>query len=212
MSLSPDTMLELMAFADGELDESDRERVEALLAKSSEARLVVETMRSTAVPQWLAGEMYDRSGADGIADAVMARIEASGATRDVAPPAKVVGIRSVRSSKGSRVQIVAGAVVAGLALAAGVTLYVSSTSSTSDVPKAPVASVGIPSVDVQPPPVTAAAAAQLPSQGVEVDDIDSPSRGFSVFEIPVRTLPGGAKAGSGPSSVVIMIDDDPGSK
>jgi hypothetical protein len=39
-----------------------------------------------------------------------------------------------------------------------------------------------------------------------VDEVDSPSRGISVFEIPV---PGAAAANAnGPSSVVIMIEDE----
>jgi hypothetical protein len=65
-----------------------------------------------------------------------------------------------------------------------------------------VASVDTPSIDMQPPP----AVAQRPTQGVEVDEVDSPSRGISVFEIPV---PGAAAANAnGPSSVVIMIEDE----
>ena len=64
------------------------------------------------------------------------------------------------------------------------------------------ASVELPSVDTQVLPV----AAQRPTQGVEVDEVDSPSRGISVFEIPV---PGAAAANAnGPSSVVIMIEDE----
>ena len=44
MKLPKDTMLDLMAYADGELDEADKKRVEALLASSEDARRVVEGM------------------------------------------------------------------------------------------------------------------------------------------------------------------------
>jgi hypothetical protein len=74
---------------------------------------------------------------------------------------------------------------------------------------APVASVGIPPVDFQVPSATVAQAE--PARGVEVNEIDAPSRGVSVFEIPV----GAAAAIASPtraSSVVVWVDDDPGSK
>jgi len=205
MSLPQETMLQLMAFADGELDGEEQARIEALVAQSSEARQVVEAMRSPAVGSWLDDEMNRRAAsADGIADAVMAAI-------DKAEPAgggQVVRLAERGRGGRARVQLVGGALVAALALAAGVAVYVSSVGPGKDATKAPVASVGIPSVDVVAPP---AAVAQRPSQGVEVNEVDSPSRGFSVFEIPVGGATGAANA-AGPSSVVIMIDDDPGAK
>jgi hypothetical protein len=205
VSLPQETMLQLMAFADGELDGEEQARIEALVAQSSEARQVVEAMRSPAVGTWLDEEMNRRAvAADGIADAVMAAL-------DKAEPAgggQVVRLAERGRGARARVQVVGGALVAALALAAGIAIYVSSVGPGKDTTKAPVASVGIPSVDVVAPP---AAVAQRPSQGVEVNEVDSPSRGFSVFEIPVGGATGAANA-AGPSSVVIMIDDDPGAK
>ncbi len=186
MSLSRETMMELMAFADGELDGEDRARVERLVAENSEARRVVDAMRSPAIGAWLEGEMAERAAAaDGIAGAVMAKLPARGLSRGRAP-AVVISIG------------------AALALAAGVALILRSESATTEG-HVPVASVETPSVDVQPPPASPALA-QRPTQGVEVDEVDSPSRGISVFEIP---LAGAAAANAnGPSSVVIMIDDE----
>jgi hypothetical protein len=206
MSLPQETMLQLMAFADGELEGEEQARIEALVAQSSEARLVVEAIRSPAVGAWLDDEMNRRAvAADGIADAVMAAI-------DKAEPAgggQVVRLAERGRGGRARVQAVGGALVAALALAAGVAVYVSSVGPGKDATKTPMASVGIPSVDVVAPPV---AVAQRPSQGVEVNEVDSPSRGFSVFEIPVGGGAAGAANAAGPSSVVIMIDDDPGAK
>ncbi len=183
MSLTRQTMMELMAFADGELEGEDRARIERLVAENGEARGVVEAMRSPAIGAFLQGEMAERAArADGIAGAVMAKLPARGPARGRSP-AVVISIG------------------AALALAAGVALILRSQGPTNET-NVPVASVDTPSVDVQPPVVT-----QRPTQGVEVDEVDSPSRGISVFEIPV---PGAAAAANanGPSSVVIMIEDE----
>jgi hypothetical protein len=200
MSLSQETLLELMALADGELEGEERARAEKLVAESDEARRTVEAMRSPAVGEWLRDEVDEHAAAaDGIADAVMAKLEA-------APQVEgggVVRLADVRAKRSSRNQVVFAVATAGLALAAGIALYIRAGHPGSDA-QAPVASVGNPSVDLQLPPVA-------PSQGVEVDEVDSPSRGISVFEIPIG---GGAAAAAaaGPSSVVIMIEDDQGAK
>jgi hypothetical protein len=205
-------MLQLMAFADGELEGDAHARIEALVAKSSEARLIVQAMRSPALGAWLTDEMSTRAvAADGIADEVMASI-AKTERAGQGGGAEVVRLGDRGRARKPRVQIVAGVVVAALALAAGVTLYVSSVAPSTDGVKAPVASVGIPSVDIQVPPTPPAAIAQGQSQGVEVDEVDSPSRGFSVFEIPAGGTPAGAAKAAAPSSVVILFDDDPGAK
>ena len=200
MSLSQETLLELMALADGELEGEDQARVERLVAESDEARLTVEAMRSPAIGEWLRDEVDEHAeAADGIADVVMARLQSAGEGE----AGGVVRLADVRARRASRVQVVVAVATAGLALAAGIALYVRAGHSGSDG-QAPVASVGTPSVDLQLPPVA-------PSQGVEVDEVDSPSRGISVFEISVA---GGAAAANaaGPSSVVIMIEDDQGAK
>ncbi|HEX8791547.1 MAG TPA: hypothetical protein VF765_11400 [Polyangiaceae bacterium] len=188
MSLSRETMMELMAFADGELQGADRARIERLVAENSEARGVVEAMQSPAIGAFLDAEMAERTAAaEGIAAAVMAKLPARG-----------------------RAPVVVMSIGAALALAAGVALVLRSQDATTGTHE-PVASVETPIVDVQPPPGASPAkdgitAQQRPTQGVEVDEVDSPSRGISVFEIPVA---GGAAANAnGPSSVVIMIEDE----
>jgi hypothetical protein len=216
MSLSHETVLELMSLADGELEGDDKDRVEKLVASSEEARQVLESMRRAEVGAWLSASMDERAargGADGIADAVMSAVEGSrnsglqeasraatnGATRD----GGVVSIASGRARKSSRVQMALSAGAAGLALAAAVALYVRAGGDrTAD--HAPVASVGVPPVD--------SVVAQAPaSGGVEVNEIDAPSRGVSVFEIPVGAAAAVASP-QGASSVVVWVDDDPGSK
>jgi len=205
MSLPQETLLELMALADGELDGEDRDRLERLVASSDEARRVVTAMRSPAIGDWLRADLDDRAGAaDDIADAVMGKLEA---TSPVAA-GQVASLADARARRASRAQILGASIGAALALAAGIALFLRAGAGTGE-PQAPVASVVLPPVDVLPNPSSLAALAQRPSQGVEVDEVDSPSRDISVFEIPLGT---GAANAAGPSSVVIMIEDDPGPK
>ena len=209
MSLPQETMLQLMALADGELEGEELSRMEALVAESAEARQVVEAIRSPALGAWLDDELMTRAvAADGIADGVMAAIAKAEGAKGAG--GQVVRIGEPRARSRARLQVVGGGFVAALALAAGVVIYVSSVGPVTNPNKASVASVGSPSVDVVAPPP--GAVAQRPSQGVEVNEVDSPSRGFSVFEIPVGGGANGTASAAGPSSVVIMIDDDPGAK
>ncbi len=222
MSLSHETVLEIMSLADGELEGEERDRVERLVASSDEARRVLESLRRAEVGTWLAesaDQRAGRSGADGIADAVMSALEKSskGAEPKVSrttssgslQDAGVVSLASGRGRrKSSRMQMALSAGAAALALAAAVALYVrAGADGTTD--HAPVASVSIPPVDFQVPSATVAQA--QPAGGVEVNEIDAPSRGVSVFEIPVGAAAAVASP-PGPSSVVVWVDDDPGSK
>lgn len=202
MSLSHQTVLELMALADDELDGADKERVERLVAESDEARRMVETMRGAEVGAWLGKAMMDRAaGADGIAGAVMAKIGAGG----------VVSLADRRARKSPRAQVVVTAVTAALALAAGIAVYAHSGGARPDE-RAPVASVGVPPVDFQPPSAMAQQGAPGAVDGVEVNEIDAPSRGVSVFEIPAAAAAAIASP-SRASSVVVWVDEDPpGSK
>ncbi len=168
-------------------------------------------MRRGDVGAWLATSMDERAGkagADGIADAVMAAVrQAANGPSKASVSSEAGGVVSMagRARRSSRLQIAVSAAAAGLALAAAVALYVRAGGDrTAD--HAPVASVGIPPVDFQVP--SASVAQAEPAGGVEVNEIDAPSRGVSVFEIPV----GAAAAVAGPSSVVVWVDEDPGSK
>jgi hypothetical protein len=194
-----------MSFADGELQGEARERAEKLVSESDEARRVVEAMRGPHIGIWLEDAIDRRAdavGADSIAETVMARL---------ATPVEEVRVAPIRGARGGgawQTRLAFAATCGAVALAAGVAFYLRSSATRLD-DRAPVASVGAPSVDWQGPATTTT----LAHQGVEVDDIDSPSRGISVFEIPV----GGAAAAPAVSparlsSVVIWIEDDPGAK
>jgi hypothetical protein len=208
MSLSPETMLELMALADGELEGGARERAEKRVAEDAEARRVWEAMRAPHLGAWL-GEAMERSaeeaGADGIADAVMAQIEAPPASEEM----PVVRVGRVQPIRGSRLRVAVAMGVVGLALAAAVALFARSREGSVDS-RTPVASVGAPSMDYEAPATSGGVQQVGSGQSVEVDEIDSPSRGISVFEIPLRSAAAAAAGKEHPSSVVIWIDDDQG--
>jgi anti-sigma factor RsiW len=216
MSLSHETLLELMSLADGELEGSDKERVERLVASDDEARQIVASLRGAEVGTWLAETMDQRaaaSGADGIADAVMAAVVAGSSRASAAPNGvgrgAVAAIAPARARKSSRFQVIAGGATAVLALAAAVAIYMRAGTGPLDE-HAPVASVGVPPVDVEAPS-SMAMTQQGTGGGVEVNEIDAPQRGVSVFEIPVGAAAAVAKP-TGASSVVVWVDDDPGSK
>lgn len=213
MSLSRETMTELMALADGELEGEARERAEKLAAESEEARRLVEAMRAPVLGMWLAEALDERTAAaDGIADAVMSRIESARRDAGIEGVVRLSDARAKRS-RFSRGQV---AVVGGfLVLAATILLYMRNDREGTEG-GAPVASVAPPVVApsaAAPPSATATAMAQAVhlqpgAKGVEVDGIDSPAHDVTVFEIPGGGMAAQA-SGPTPPSVVIMIEDEP---
>jgi hypothetical protein len=192
-SLSREQMYQVMALADGELEGRERAQAELLVASNAEARAVLDEMRSGRLAPWLAalhdGE-EDRPAAGGasLADPVMARVGA------LAPGgAPVASLDEARSRRAPRVVALAFAAVA---LAAGFAVVMRSTG--GGTAPAPVASA--------PSPVdTLGASALATMSSVEVNEVDVPSRGVSLFEIPVA----GAAPSKRASSVVVWIEDEP---
>ena len=119
MTLAKDVMLELMAYADGELEPTEMARVERLIAADADAKRLVESMGFLGK---VVVEMHEPSHAAatlGLVDDIMARVEKEGAPRksSMRPP-KVVDIRDRRESRFK----VAGGIIAVVALAAGIVL------------------------------------------------------------------------------------------
>lgn len=207
MSLSHEQVLRLMAYADGELEGEERAEVDALLASNDEARCVVAAMQGSAVGEWVAHtheERAVRAGADSIADAVMAKVEAR----------PVVDLAAARARHASSRRT--GAIVVGLlALAAGVALFIASgRESGTAVPSMPVASNGAPPGTHRPslpPPTNVLPQAPSPAPAATVAsgeeppvEIESDSEDVSVYYVP--TSPGAA-ANVNATSVVIWFDD-----
>jgi hypothetical protein len=216
MSLSRETILELMALADGELHGGARERAERLVADNEEARRIVEAMRAPELGAWLGEAVQGRSAAaDGVADAVMATIASQGAASIAtdgsasAPAHEGGGVVRLAAPHRRRTAWVPAMTV--VALAAGVALVLRSIHRDEAAEPAPVASIPMPTPSLGSATPVASASAPLsagPIRSVEVEEIDSPSRGVSVFEIPLGNAAAAAGAAR-PSSVVIWIDDEP---
>lgn len=209
MSLSREQVLRLMAYADGELEDGERASVESLLAASAEARCVVAAMEGSAIGEWVVrsqDERAARGGADGIADAVIAKIQA--------PAAVDIAAARRRQEERQRASRRTGAIAVGfLALAAGVALYVASNrSGGSVVPSMPVAA-NPPATSALSTAATAAQPAIAPSAALPENavaresppvEIESDSDDVSVYYVP--TSPGAA-ANVNATSVVIWFDD-----
>jgi hypothetical protein len=209
MTLSRETVLELMALADGELDGDERARAEQVVAQNTEAKALLSGFRAAQLGRWIAAAEENRvSAADGIGHAVMARVAQQAAEEGG-------GVRFAHASgraRDWRVGVAAPAAFAALALAAGVALMASGGEREAEPnAPAPVASVAVPvASDEEPSARGLAMHAPVAPMGVEVDEIDTQSRDVSVFEIPVGAA--AAANASQPSSVVIMIEEEPGRK
>jgi anti-sigma factor RsiW len=192
-TLSAETMLELMAYADGELDGDDLARIESLIATDPDAERVVSTMHTLGdCVRVTEGERRIPKIVDRIADDVMAKIEAEKARRTVAP----LQPRPIRL----RNAIVAGSISAAIAMAAGWAMFVRPP---DDAPPAPVAVVA---PVVAPKAIPTAAPVTPDGTGVDLNQVESPAGQVSVFYVPA--VAAGGLADENVSSVVLWLGDD----
>jgi anti-sigma factor RsiW len=203
MSLSRDVMMELMAYADGELEPAEMARVERLIAANADAKRLVESMGVLGRAVVEMHEAPHAAATDGLVDEIMARVEKEGLPRksSMRPP-KVVDLRDRREN---RVKVV-GAVIAMVALAAGI--VVTTRKANEDTPSRQVATQptapGKTASPVATPtaPGTAAGGGgdTLATAGVDVEQVDS-NRDVQVFYLP-------SSVQANASSVVVWIDDN----
>jgi anti-sigma factor RsiW len=206
MSLSRETLLELMAYADGELEGDAVGRIEALLASSSDARRVVESIARVGDELERVYPRPEGAAYETIADRVMlgvARIQAEAPEQHLPRAGKLTDLRGVRER---RVKVGA-AVLAAVALAAGIVLTAWHTD--QGAPGAVVAgNVGVSAQMIAPVPAppprapgSSASGIAAPSvAGVEVEQVDS-ARDVQVYYLPSMGGNGAA------SSVMVWIDD-----
>ncbi len=194
--LSRDTMLELMAYADGELEGKEKERVEALIAANEAARRVVEQMTGLGAEFQESYQAPAASLSDGIAESVLSKIERDEAAPrkpSVRPP-KVVDLRDQREKRLK----VGAAIVAAVALAAGIVLTTRHANENVQVAAdKPPQLVRPPAPAPAPPPTPEPP--QIAAAGGDVEQVDSK------HEVEVFYLP--SSVGANASSVVVWIDD-----
>lgn len=212
MSLPEQTMMDLMAYADGELEGDDLARIESLVRTNDEARGVIEAMgvlgnhvRDSVDSKWI------EQGAAPIAIAVMAKLEAEPTVVKRRPSAHPDNVRSLRTK---RVMAVG---VGVLAMAAAAMVFLRS----NEQPETPMASgttetkpaeivqgTGSAVAQASPPNQGTQGGAGSGTSGVDVEQVESPSHQVSVFYLPAVSAAGNANANA--SSVVVWIGDDNG--
>jgi anti-sigma factor RsiW len=202
MSLPHETMIDLMAYADGELEADARARVDELLRTNDEARRVLDAMGALGdVVREGADARAEAAGIDEIAEEVITRIERAEptgkGTQIVVPIAEA---RASREGRGGRVAVA----IAVFALAAGVFLVLRSNGTSPVADNAPhepppVVQPVSPSAPVAPSAVPAEVAA-ADDDGVDLEEVSSTKNKVNVFFMPSGNA--GAAA-----SVVVWIDD-----
>lgn len=220
MSLSQETMLELMQYADGELEGDVRARVEALLQTSDEAREIVAAMGALGdvVRDGVDARANASAGGYGIADAVMAKVAGEAAR---AHDAGVIPITDTARA-GSRIGHarprrartgVTSAAVAALALAAGVFLFVTTKAPTPTAKEEPVSAVPASAPLAPASAATSATPSAAPEEvakadepGVDLEEVRSIRNKVNVFFMPAAASAGAVAPGAA-ASVVVWIDD-----
>ena len=202
MSLSREAMLELMAYADGELDAEAHARVEELLRTSEEARGVLDAMGTLGevVREGVEARAGESAVADGIADGVMEAIARETNVADGGAGENVVPLAEARRARGG----MATAAIAVLALAAGALFLVRGKAPApvaSEVPLEPTPSaIAVPSA-TEPEAPAPVAQAQAEETGVDLEEAHSTRNKVNVFFVPSPSSPSAA------ASVVVWIDD-----
>jgi anti-sigma factor RsiW len=208
MTLTRDELTYLMAYVDGEVDADEIPEVEALLAKSDEARDIVA--QHEAVGDWvrrLGEDIGTAKGAsvDRIAADVMREVEKLGG-------AKVITLERERARRDLNRQRVKefGALAAVAAVAAGLYLW-PGTPEAGPAAAAPVAAVetAAPSETAAPAvpaatedeEATPSAVASNGAGGVDVETVESPTHPVSVFYVP-------ASQTANAQSVVVWIGEE----
>jgi hypothetical protein len=204
------TDLELMLFADGELDEPRREQIEEFLLSNAAARDKMAALR--VVGAFVGGQADD---APSFADAIMARIDQEGPAA-TARPDNVIPLHGRRapSPKSERApasglfgrtsRAVYYFAAVAVAAAAAMTLWIrvdpqmaALPPTTAIVPMSPAAPGAAAALAVEP----AAVAALDPEVGVEVAAVDFGTRSGTVFYVQ------GDDAAPGATTTVVWVND-----
>jgi hypothetical protein len=208
MSLSEQTMLDLMAYADGELDGSANKRIEKLVARDAEARKVLDAMQT--LTECVQISSADRPApafdVDGIVDSVMKTVSTLPVPKDEERP-----IRLLRAGT-------AAVVSALIAIAASYALFAPDFAPSAErdegaeVVRQALAAAKTPPPP-EPPPVVAVAEPVKPPVltepgGVELDHVESPSHEVSVFYVPALAESLTENGDNAATSVVVWIGDN----
>ena len=189
MSVSPDRMMKLMAYADGELDDAEKAEVEKLVETNEEAARIVNAMLGL-------GD-YVREGHESKNAKVVAKVDLTDAIMKKVEAEPASNVRSLDAARAKRRNVGVG-VVAALALAASIFFV-----ARDKQDEKPMASKPVP-VQTQSAPQQMASG-ELPAvnastaAGVEVQAFESPGHSVSVFYLP--------SANELSTSVTVWVDE-----
>jgi anti-sigma factor RsiW len=209
MSLSSENMLKLMAYADGELEGTEREEAEKLLATDPDSVRFVEQLGGLGelVELGYAAKSGKAVAKFDIADSIMERtalakpanVSSLAAARD--KKAAATSATSATSNGGTKIGVV---IVAALALAASVFFVMQHR--TDETPMARGPATHEPAAQEAPATTVASTGtgAPVPSggssgAGVDVSTVNSPGNSVSVFYLPT--------ANELSTSVVVWVDE-----
>lgn len=193
MSMSSERMMKLMAYADGELEGSEKTEIEKLVASDEEAARVVNAMLGL-------GD-YVREGHDASpAKTTIAKVDLTDAIMaKVAEEKPDTNVRSLDAARAKKRNVGVG-IVAALALAASIFAVMQNKPTEKPIASKPVPVQTAPvpqqmaSNDVPSPNVNASTSA-----GVEVEAVESPGHSVSVFYLPT--------ANELSTSVTVWVDE-----
>jgi anti-sigma factor RsiW len=203
MSVSPDRMMKLMAYADGELDGVEKAEVEKLVESNEEAARIVNAMLGL-------GD-YVRAGHESSDAKTIAKVDLTDAimkkVADEKPDTKPdTNVRSLDAARGERdkKRNVGVGIVAALALAASVFFVMQNKPDEKPMASKPVV-VPTQTQAVPVPTPNQMASNDVPSvnastsAGVEVEAVQSPGHSVSVFYLPT--------ANELSTSVTVWVDE-----
>jgi len=206
MSLSENEHIYLTAYVDGQVDDDELPEVEALLARSEEARAIVA--QHAAMGEWLRDACDSRAkeaGADEIASRVLRQIDEMGG-------GKVVELERERARVAKNRQRVKELSALFVVAAAAAAFFLLPTSSQAPVAVAPTPPSHVNAPGPAPPrpqetatpspSASAVAATESDDPSVDVQSVESPSHPFSIFYVPGST---GLNAHA--SSVVVWVQE-----
>lgn len=198
MSLSSETMLALMALADGELEGDELARAQAIVASEPDAARFIEQIGGL-------GDLvqigHDERSAKAIAafdivDSLMAMTQSEAFAP--APEANVIPLAAARAKRVARLAeprrrssllTIGGSIAAALALAASLFLVVQHRTNEAPMAKAPA----------MPPAAPVLGTAAAAGTGVEVSTVNSSNNSVSVFYLP--------SANELSTSIVVWVDE-----
>lgn len=204
--MKKDDLLQLMAFADGELTGEEREAMAKRVDEDPAAAELVSQLGSL-------GDLFRESHEEGLGakaasfdavDAIMARVASEEPDRpSMSPSQPVAKVASLEEARRRRMGVAAG-VAAALALAAGFIFLARNPEdrgpSAEVSPVSPVVAPAEAPSEKAAPPVLVASADPVPAgPDVEVHAVESPGHSVSVLYLP--------NANEVSTSVVVWIDE-----